>query len=366
MISKTLLSAMLSLILAGVPALGQAAIDASTTSVPSPAVTSVPAAVFAAWRQNSPTPAALTSYVRSVTDAASPDYIPLAERIAVFDIDGTLLSETTPFYVDWTSWIDWTLNPKNTHAAESDVIYAHAARAAMEKGEKLPTYQGNMFEAIARGYAGLSPNEFREVIAEFSKTNNPKGIAYRDSFFKPMVEIVNYLKGNGFTVYLVTASDRMLMRAFASDVLGIPYPQVIGTDVGLTVKGEALSAEEKARYKLGATDEIVRDDTVRENANFRKVEAIEEIIGRKPVLSFGNSSGDYAMNTYVQHNNPHKSMVFMLLCDDAERAACRKDKNDERRALYDTNAWHTISMKDEFAELYLARPTAPESSSPKN
>ena len=207
--------------------------------------------------------------------------------------------------------------------------------------------------AAAVAYAGLSPAALEAYVTAFmdSDAEGFIGMKRGDAFFKPMTEIVELLKANDFTVYIVTATERNIVRALVRDTLGISPSNVIGTEYGYTATGQGDA--EDGDYTFQLTDEVVFDGTYYgENAKMSKVDAIVREIGRQPVLAFGNSSGDTAMCTYVLAENPYPALSFMVIADDEARewgdAESAGEKVDGCKKL----GIGTISMRDDFATIY--------------
>ena len=134
-----------------------------------------------------------------------------------------------------------------------------------------------------------------------------------------MINVVDYLNENGFTVYAVSGTDREMVREMILQKgLNISENHVIGMDCMYGVAGK--ESQDLLDYQLGTDDKIVRTDKLLiKNVKMNKVQQIVQEIGKQPVLAFGNSSGDISMLTYVTTSNAHKSAAFMLVADDSER-----------------------------------------------
>jgi hypothetical protein len=166
-----------------------------------------------------------------------------------------------------------------------------------------------------------------------------------------MIEVVEYLQENDFLVYVISGSDRFICRTFVEGVLDIPYEQIIGMDVEL----EATHQEgaDGLKYVYTKEDTIVRTDRlIIKNLKMNKVTAIVREIGKQPVLSFGNSSGDVSMHNYTIFGNKYKSAAFMLIADDEERDYGNTEKVQKLRKQWEEDGFHVISMKDDFRTIY--------------
>ena len=166
-----------------------------------------------------------------------------------------------------------------------------------------------------------------------------------------MIEVVEYLQDNDFEVYVVSGSDRFLCRTFIEGVLDIPYEQIIGMDVDVEAANE--DGVDGLKYVYTKEDSIVRTDRLLiKNLKMNKVKAIVKEIGRQPVLSFGNSSGDVSMHNYTIYNNMYKSAAFMLIADDEERDYGNTEKVQPLKEKWIENGYHVISMKDDFRTIF--------------
>jgi len=166
-----------------------------------------------------------------------------------------------------------------------------------------------------------------------------------------MIEVVEYLQENGFKVYVCSGSDRFICRTFIEGVLDIPYEQIIGMDVDMEASAE--NGVDGLKYVYTKDDTIIRTDRLLiKNLKMNKVKAIVQEIGRQPVLSFGNSSGDVSMHNYALFNNKYKSAAFMLIADDEERDYGNTEKAMDLRAKWEESGYQVISMKDDFLTIY--------------
>ena len=222
--------------------------------------------------------------------------------------------------------------------------------AGKEKPDGMSTRQA---AAGAIAYRGMTMDELAEMVEEFkgSEAWGFTGMTRGEAWYRPMVELVETLQENGFTVYIVTATERNIVRQIIAGVLNIPPSHVIGTEYGYTASGQAESAD--TDYTFQASDRVVFDGSYSgENAKMSKVDAIVREIGQQPVLAFGNSSGDLAMEIYTISGNPYKSGAYMVLADDEEREYGDAESAAGKRADYEALGIHVISMKDDFRTIY--------------
>lgn len=299
----------------------------------------------------------LISYVETVTDKKSPDYIPVEDRIAVFDMDGTLCGELFPEYLEYLLLAYRCLDDPNYEASEELKEVANLIRES-GKNYKTPSVSG--FDLIharaqAQAFAGLTPDEFISYVKNFlnMEAEGFKGLKYADSIYKPMIEVVTYLQNNNFTVYVVSGSDRMICRAVACEALNIPSNQIIGMDVNLVATHQDGKDGLKYQFNDGGEDVLVRgNELIIKNLKMNKVQQIAQEIGKQPVLSFGNSSGDVSMHEYTVTNNKYKAMAFMLVADDTERDHADMEETNKRIASWEKYGYTIISMKNDFKTIY--------------
>ncbi|HAL18493.1 MAG TPA: hypothetical protein DCO86_02570, partial [Spirochaetaceae bacterium] len=232
---------------------------------------------------------ALKGYVENVTDRNSPDFIPVKDRIAVFDMDGTLCGELFPEYLEYLLLEHRCLDDENYEASPE---LKKVAMQIRESGKTYSTPKVSGFDLIhanaqAKAFAGLTPDEFIGYVKDFFKSDAQgfAGLKYSDSIYKPMIDVVNYLIDRRFTVYVVSGSDRMLCRALVCDQLGIPENQVIGMDITLVASNQKGRDGLSYQFNDDGPDVLQRGDSlVIKNLKMNKVQQIAQEIGKQPVL----------------------------------------------------------------------------------
>ena len=309
--------------------------------------------IFADWNDGAPALGALIEYVEAVTDENSPDYIPPADRIAVFDMDGTLCAELCPTYLEyyllaWRILKDPTYTPDAEMLEFGRMLRDHAIDKDYPDGMDLlhATH-------AAKAYAGMTLREFADFVNRCILRNADgfEGMTWASAFYTPMIEVVDYLNDNGFKVYICSGSDRFICRTFTEGMLDIPFENIIGMDVDLEATGQ--NGEDGLKYVFKAGDDIVRTDRLLiKNLKMNKVTQIVKEIGRKPVLSFGNSSGDVSMHMYTISANPYRSAAFMLVADDDVRDYGNPEKTEALKEKWANSGFHVISMRDDFRTIY--------------
>ena len=308
---------------------------------------------FAEWNADAPALNALVDYVEAVTDESSPDYIPERDRIAVFDMDGTLMGELYPTYLEyymlaWRILKDPTIEPD----AEMLAVGRTLRDCALDNSFPADMAMQHAIQA-ARAYAGMTLGEFADFVTRIlvREVDGFEGMTYATCFYLPMVEVVEYLQDNGFTCYVCSGSDRFICRVFIEGMLEIPYNNIIGMDVELeaTNQGDTAGLD----YVFTAQDHVVRTDRLLiKNLKTNKVLQIAQEIGRQPVLSFGNSSGDVSMHNYTIYNNVYRSAAFMLVADDEVRDYGNAEKGAGLKEKWEAAGFNVISMANDWKTIY--------------
>ena len=313
-----------------------------------------PAIMLPSWNVDSPALAALVAYVDDVCDSSSPNYVEPADRIATFDMDGTVLCEKAPVYLDYCMMMHRVLEDPTYAASDEDVAAVQQIRANADQGVVDGDLNDAKNAALSRAFAGMTQDEFASYVTNFIDTTPVEGfdgMVYGQSFYHPMAEIVNYLRAHEFNVYFVSASEREVARAVVAYGLGIEPDHVVGTDIVFVATGQGDEAAPS--YTVTQDDELVlTDEMLPEVGKGNKVIYIQREIGKRPILSFGNSSGDFAMLNYAQGNPEHKGMGVLIVADDTER-----EYGDERKAasMYEeaeAEGWLAVSMRDDWATIY--------------
>ncbi len=312
--------------------------------------------VLTLWTDNAPAKQQLIQYMSDITSENSGDYIPPEDRIAVFDFDGTLFCETDPNYFDYTLLKYRVLEDPDyiSKASEFEKETAEKIKKQNETGESFSGLETDHGKAVASAFSGMTIDEFNDYIQEFKKQPMPsyQGMNRGEGFYKPMLEIVDYLEDNDFTVYIVSGTDRFIVRGIVDNSeLELPNKQIIGSDESVVAssQGDADGLD----YVFEENDELtLGGDFLIKNLKMNKVTVINQEIGQQPVLSFGNSSGDGSMAEYVVSNNPYKSLAFMLCCDDTERENGNEEKARKMYDLCQENNWIPISMKNDWSTIY--------------
>ena len=297
----------------------------------------------------------LQKYVEDVTNPQSPNFISAEDRIVTFDMDGTFVGELYPTYFEY-NMLEYRVldDPNYRDKAPEDVREAaQDIRDFVRHGKALPDhFDMKHAYAAAKAYAGMTIAEFDAYVKAYAAlpANGFEGMTYGQSFYKPMLEVFDYLKANGFTFYVVSGSDRFICRALVESI-GIEPNRVIGMDVKLMSSSQGEVAG--VNYTMGREEDIVRtDELIIKNLKTNKVLQITQEIGKVPVLSFGNSGGDSAMHNYCLGNTKYRTAAFMLIADDDARDHANRDKALKLGTQWRESGYHVISMRDDFRTIY--------------
>jgi phosphoserine phosphatase len=298
---------------------------------------------------------ALQDYVEDVTDPSSKNFIKVEDRIVTFDMDGTFVCELYPTYFEYNMLEERVLEDASYKDKAPDDVKetAQEIRDFVRNGKALPAhFDMKHARAAAKAYAGMTVAEFDAYVKAYAQkpANGFRGMTYGQSFYKPMLQVFDYLKANGFTFYVISGSDRFICRALVESI-GIEPNRVIGMDVKYS--STKLGNEEGVNYTMGKDEDLIRtDELIIKNLKTNKVLQISQEIGKVPVLSFGNSSGDCAMHNYCLSNPKYKTAVFMLIADDEARDHANREKALNLGKQWRESGYHVISMRDDFKTIY--------------
>ena len=308
------------------------------------------------WTDGAPAKEELVSFMKAVTDENSDDFIPVENRIAVFDLDGTLFCETDPNYFDYMLLRYRVLEDPDYKDKASD-FEKEVALKIQEQNETGASFEGletDHGRAVASAFAGMTVSEFNDYIQEFKKQPMPSydGMTRGEGWYRPMLQVIDYLKANDFTVYIVSGTDRFIVRGIVDNsLLDLPERQIIGSDESLVAPDQGDT--DGLNYTYDDDDKVVLGgEFLIKNLKMNKVTVIVQEIGVQPVLSFGNSTGDGSMAEYVTTDNPYRSLAFMLCCDDLKRENGNAEKAEEMADLCEEFDWVSISMKNDWSTIY--------------
>jgi hypothetical protein len=320
----------------------------SATTVPSLSPASAPVASdpLPSWNDGA-AKQALVGFVSRVTKQGSPEFVPVAERIATFDNDGTLWSEQ-PIYIQLAFALDRVreLAPRHPEWKAREPfksVLAGDLKKALAGGEKA------LLEIVMATHSGMTSDEFAGIVARwFATAKHPKyARPYTECVYQPMLEVLSYLRANGFKTFIVSGGGVDFMRVITEKVYGIPPEQVIGSYGKLEFElrdGKPVLARKPG---VGFIDD-----------GPEKPVGIQHHIGRRPIAAFGNSDGDQQMLEWTAAG-PGARLALLVHHTDAAREVAydrashvgKLDKAlDEARA----KGWIVASMKDDWKAIFPA------------
>lgn len=326
----------------------------STPSQTEPSDTQ-PADALSLWTETAPLKAQLTAYIKAITTEGSADFIPVKNRIAVFDMDGTLCCETDPGYFDHKLLYHRVMEDPDykDKASEEEKAAAAIIKTYFETGEYPSGLDVTHGKAVATAFKGMTPDEFDAYVKAYrdQPMEGYHNLTNGQAFYQPMLQVIDYLQANDFTVYIISGTDRLITRGLAEGTVNIPVGHMIGSDESLVASQQG--DKDGLSYTFTKDDKVITGgEFLIKNLKMNKVSAIEREIGEQPVLCFGNSGGDFAMANFTINHNPYKSAAFMLCCDDLERENGNLKKADSMKTSCEENGYTPVSMKNDWTTIY--------------
>ena len=286
----------------------------------------------------------ILTFVESVTDHDGPDYVPPPARIAVFDNDGTLWSEQ-PLYIQLAFALDRVkaLAPQHPEWRTTQPF-----QAVLENDQKALGAAGvkGLIQLVVTTHAGMTTDEFERILEDwFAAARHPRvNRPYTDMAFVPMVELLGYLRANGFKTYIVSGGGIEFMRGISEQMYGIPPEQVIGSSG-------------KFQYEMrNGTPVIVRLPEIEYfDDKEAKPAAIQKFIGRRPIAAFGNSDGDLQMLQWTAAGAGRRLMVFIDHTDakrEVEYRVSPMGRFEVGLKEARERGWTVVSMKDDWKRMF--------------
>lgn len=313
-----------------------------------------PALDFPSWNADSKTLQKLISFVEDACNESSASYVEPKDRIATFDMDGTIVCEKAPVYIDYCLLMHRVLEDKDYKPDAKLTETCKKLRANADKGVVDSALDEAKGKAFAQAFEGMTSEDFGTYTNNFLDTvaaEGFEGMTYGESFYKPMVEVITYLRAHDFDVYIVSACEREVVRAAVGPRLGVAPDHIIGSDMEFeaTAQGETPANE----YTMTQDDELtLGGELISDCGKGNKVVYIQREIGKNPILSFGNSSGDFAMLNYAQSNDEHPGMGVLIVADDTEREYGDEEKSKSMKDEAGKEGWLAVSMRDDWATIY--------------
>ncbi|MEH6591418.1 MAG: HAD family hydrolase [Halioglobus sp.] len=287
----------------------------------------------------------IMEFVESVTERGAPDFVPTAERIAVFDNDGTLWAEQ-PMYFQLLFAIDRVkaLAPNHPEWRDQEP-FSSLLRGDVEGA--LAGGEHALLEILMASHAGNTTVEFEQIVMDWISTAKHPTTKrpYTEMVYQPMLELLGYLRTNGFKTFIVSGGGIEFMRPWSERVYGIPPEQVIGSSI-------------KVKYEMrDGTPVLVRQSELDffDDKEGKPI-AIHQQIGRRPIAAFGNSDGDLQMlqwttagqgarfALYVRHTDEKREWAY-----DRESSIGGLDKGLDEARL---KGWTVVDMKQDWKVIY--------------
>jgi phosphoglycolate phosphatase-like HAD superfamily hydrolase len=298
-----------------------------------------------------PAKQSIIAFVEKVTKPGSPDFVPVSERIATFDNDGTLWREQ-PVPVQ----LFFALDRVKALAPQHQEWNTKEPFASLLKGGLQTAFAGGehaLLEVIMATHAGMTTVEFEQIVKDWIATaKHPKtGQLFTDMVYPPMLEVLSYLRANGFKNFIVSGGGIEFMRPWAERVYGIPPEQVVGSSI-----------KTKFEMRDGKPALVRLPELIFNDDQGDKPVGINQHIGRRPIASFGNSRGDKEMLEYTQGGNGARFMLLVLHDDAAREYAYgpalgmpEPKLGAFTQALYDQakkEGWTVASMKNDWGQVF--------------
>lgn len=296
------------------------------------------------WNEG-PTKAAIMTFVSRVTAKDSPDFVPVADRIATFDNDGCLWSEQ-PIYFQLAFAIDRVKAIAHDHPEWKT---QQPFQAVLEGDRKTVAQSGmkGLLQLVMASHAGMTTDEFAQTVQRWlEKTRHPRfQRRYQDLVYQPMLELLAYLRANGFKTYITSGGGVDFMRVFAEEVYGIPPEQVIGSSI-----------KTEYEYRDGAPAIVRLPEIMFIDDKAGKPVGIQRHIGRRPIAAFGNSDGDLQMLQWTSAGTGPRFCLLVHHTDAKREWAYDRDSHvgrlDKALDRAPTEGWTVVDMKGDWKVIY--------------
>jgi phosphoglycolate phosphatase-like HAD superfamily hydrolase len=317
-------------------------------------------ALLASWR-DTPTRRAIVDFVGRVTSEGGDGYVAPAERVAVFDNDGTLWSEKPiPIQVDFTLFrlaelanADPSLRARQPYKAAIERDYRWLGEAMVKHYRGDDADLGVLMAAVETAFEGMSVEAFSAEVMTWLRTAAHPVLhrPYTSCAFVPMLELLRYLESNGFTTYIASGGDRDFMRPFAEQVYGIPPERVIGSALGLDFRSGEDDTELMYKSKIEFFDD-----------GAQKPMRIWSRIGRRPLVAGGNSNGDIPMLRFARSAD-RDGLRLLVLHDDADREFDYRSGAEDALQQAADRSWTVVSIATDWAAVFPQFPPVPRTRS---
>ena len=293
----------------------------------------------------------LSQFISKINSAEN--YVKKEDRIAVFDFDGTLFQETDPIYNDYKLYYYRVKEDSNYSATDEQKAIADEIKKSMENYIIPNELIRKVTSTYPDIFKDLTVEQYQQYIKDFvdKPSEGYENMKRGDAFYKPMLEIIEFLQKNDFNVYINSGAERYQLRAMIDGHIDIPPTNIIGSEYDIVATNQGDIQGHEYTYQ-NEDDFSFNNSYYRDNYRTNKIIGIIREIGKHPILLFGNSDGDSDMAKYVMNNKKYPSLAFMICCDDTERERGDKQKAEEMRQVCQENGWVPISMKEDWITIY--------------
>ncbi|HLP49232.1 MAG TPA: hypothetical protein VK469_25045 [Candidatus Kapabacteria bacterium] len=301
---------------------------------------------------NGPIKKDLLAFVQTVCDAKGENFVPTEDRIAVLDMDGTIICES-PLWMEVNAAQEylWAKAVKNPALLSNDIYkYAYDYHVDPHNPATLQTLKDNCVAVMTGAFVDWDQEDYIRYVYEFSKkAQNPDyKVFLQQTFYAPMIQLIYYLLEKEFRVYIVSGSEQGLMWGVCTGTLPLPRENLVGTLIELTPKYKDLQHE----------TQFIRGGSYLSPRNLKsgKPEHIYYQIGKKPILAFGNTADDFDMFLYT-YSNKYYHRAFLVDHDDKDREYEYPDKNTKEiwGNAVKLNNWNLVSMKSDFKNMFVVK-----------
>ncbi len=306
-------------------------------------------ALLASWR-DTPTRSAIVDFVDRVTAEGGAGFVTPADRVAVFDNDGTLWSEKPiPIQLDFTLFrmtelteADPSLKARQPYKAAAERDYKWLGHAMVKHYHGDDADMGLLMAAVETAFGGMTVEAFSDEVTTWldAATHPTLRRPYLSCAYVPMIELLRYLEANGFSTYIASGGDRDFMRPFAEQLYGIPPERVIGSAFGLDLRVGDEDTDLLYKSKIEFFDD-----------GPEKPVRIWSRTGRRPLVAGGNSNGDIPMMRFARRGD-RDALRLLVLHDDADREFDYVAGAEDALQHAKDRSWTVVSMKTDWDRVY--------------
>jgi phosphoserine phosphatase len=306
-------------------------------------------ALLSSWR-DTPTRSAIVDFVDRVTAEGGAGFVTPADRVAVFDNDGTLWSEKPiPIQLDFTlsrmaelTEADPSLKARRPYKAASERDYKWLGQAMVKHYHGDDADMGLLMAAVETAFGGMTVEAFSDEVTTWleAATNPTLRRPYLSCAYVPMIELLRYLEANGFSTYIASGGDRDFMRPFAEQLYGIPPERVIGSAFGLDLRVGDEDTDLLYKSKIEFFDD-----------GPEKPVRIWSRTGRRPLVAGGNSNGDIPMMRFARRGD-RDALRLLVLHDDADREFDYVAGAEDALQSAKDRSWSVVSMKTDWDRVF--------------